>query len=120
MRWLVAAAFLAFGALGQAQAAGCEHITNAFAYNECLSKQSAPKARSFSRGRGGDPEASVVERRGRGARRAARGGRYEGGNGMSGGGGHGMLISRSGGRVRATIDPWSGMRGTGAGKKRRR
>jgi hypothetical protein len=114
MRGFVAAAFVFFSVLASvnsAQAAGCEHITNAFAYNECLSKQSAPKSRSVSRGRGGDPEASVVERRGRSGRRAARS--HDGGR-------SGMLISRSGGRVRATIDPWSGMRGAGAAKKRRR
>ena len=112
MRGLLAAMFVVFGALASAapaQAAGCEHITNAFAYNECLSKQSAPRSRSVSRGRGGDPEASVVERRGRSGRRAGGGSRYEGGRGM--------MISRSRGRVQATIDPWSGMRGTG--KKRR-
>lgn len=114
MRWCVAVAFLAFGVLapaGHAQAAGCEHITNAFAYNECLSKQSAPKARMAPRGRGGDPEASVQERRSRSGRRA-RGGSYESGRGM--------VLSRSGGRVRATIDPWSGMRGQGTRQKRRR
>jgi len=114
MRGLMAAVLVVFGALasaGSAQAAGCEHITNAFAYNECLSKQGAPRARAVSRGRGGDPEASVQERRGRSGRRA-RGGSYEGGRGM--------MISRSRGRVQATIDPWSGMRGTGPGKKRRR
>lgn len=110
MRGLMAVVFVVFGALasvGSARAAGCEHITNAFAYNECLSKQSAPRSRSVSRGRGGDPEASVQERRGRSGRRA-RG---------SDEGGRGMMISRSRGRVQATIDPWSGMRGTG--KKRR-
>lgn len=104
MRGLLVALVLVFGVpagLAPAQAAGCDHITNAFAYNECLSKQSAPRARSVPRGRGGDPEATVQESGSRGGRRA-RGG-YRDANGV--------MMSRSGGRVRATIDPWSGMRG---------
>ncbi|MCA0405801.1 MAG: hypothetical protein LCH39_06595 [Proteobacteria bacterium] len=111
MRVWVVLGILAFGVAvsGEAQAGPCDHITNAFQYNECLAKQAPPKAQSVRRGGGGDPEQTV------------RNGRRRGGTAMRGSeGGNGLLISRSGGRVQATIDPWSGMRSTGSGKRKRR
>ena len=108
-RWVVAG-WVALGMLtlaGTAQAGPCDHHTNAFAYNDCLSRQSAPLASSGRRASGGDPEKTVPATRRRG--RVVRGG----------GNPRGMVISRQGGRVRATIDPWVGMRGA-PGKKRRR
>lgn len=114
MRWGALFAFLAFGLAfpGAAQAGPCDQHTNAFAYNECLSKQAPPRSTSGRQreASGGDPEQTV-----RGSRRG--GGRHARG---SGGSYRGMMISRHGGRVRATIDPWSGMRGTATGKRRRR
>jgi hypothetical protein len=102
------AAPLAFGAPAAVAQAGCAHIQNTFAYNECLARQAPPRAERV-RGprRGGDPEASV---RGRAADPDA---------GLAT---RGVSISRnSGRRVRAVIDPWSGARAptTVARKKRR-
>lgn len=93
---------------GHARAASCEHISNAFQYNECLANQAPPKAQSVRRGAGGDPEQTV------------RQGRRRGGGMAPAEGSQGLTISRSGGRVRATIDPWSGMRSPGTSGKRRR
>lgn len=111
MRFGVVLGILALGLVvsSPARAAACDHLTNAFQYNECLAKQAPPKAQSVRRGAGGDPEQTV------------RQGRRRGGSGLAAReGGNGLLISRSGGRVQATIDPWSGMRSTGTGSRRKR
>ena len=92
--------------LDQAWAA-CEGINNAFAYNECLAKQAPQRGHRAPRVTSGDPEASVVERRGR---RSTRG-RYAAETGAGG-----VSISRRHGRTSAVIDPWGGVRG----KARRR
>lgn len=112
MRWLgiLAVSLFSLAVSGTAQAGPCDQHTNAFAYNECLSKQAPPRSTSGARaGAGGDPEQTVRGAR-RGGGRIARGG---------GGSYRGMTLSRHGGRVRATIDPWSGMRGTPSRKRRR-
>jgi hypothetical protein len=110
MRAWVLLGILAFGVVvsGEARAAGCDHLTNAFQYNECLSKQAPPKSQSVRRGVGGDPEQTV------------RQGRRRGGGMAAAERTQGLTIARSGGRVRATIDPWSGMRSGGADGRRRR
>lgn len=90
------------------EAAGCDHIKDTFAYNECLAKQAPPRAqRVRGASGGGDPESTVRSRRADpDAGFAARG----------------VAIDRKGrGRVRAVIDPWAGARSpaTTARKKRR-
>ncbi|MFN3481715.1 hypothetical protein [Rhabdaerophilum calidifontis] len=90
-------------------AAGCEQITNAFAYNECLARQ-GPQRGQRAATAAGDPEATV-----RGRARGRAGGLEPLG------GGHGVTIQRRGGnRVSATIDPWSSVRQTDSSLRRRR
>lgn len=92
--------------------AACEGITNAFAYNECLAKQAPQRGVRAPRVTSGDPEASVVERRGRRSGRALRG------RGEDAGGG--VTISRRQGRSSAVIDPWGGVRSNANRRSRRR
>jgi hypothetical protein len=103
---LLGAGFIARPAL-----AACEGISNAFAYNECLAKQAPQRGVRAPRVTSGDPEDSVVHRRGRNARRAGAD------SGLSGIGG--IEMTRRNGRTSAVIDPWSGVRPP-AGQKRRR
>lgn len=102
---LSACAALVLGVLVSAPAAraagGCEHITNAFAYNECLARQGPQRGqRAPSASSGEDPESTV---RGR-ARGLSHVSEPEGGNGV-------VIQRRTGRRVSATIDPWAGQRG---------
>jgi hypothetical protein len=77
--------------------AACEGITNAFIYNECLAREGPQKrTRAPRAGRGADPEATVTGR-------ARRGRSVEDGQGIT-------ISRRSGRRVKAVIDPWSGVR----------
>jgi hypothetical protein len=89
-------------------AAGCDHIKDTFAYNECLAKQAPPRAQRVRGASGGaDPESSV---------------RSRGADPNAGLAARGVSIDRKGrGRVRAVIDPWAGARTpvTTARKKRR-
>ncbi len=90
--------------------AACDHITNAFAYNECLAKQGPQRGqRAISGSAAVDPESTVRGRRQRGE--------------LAAGGGNGVVIQRRGARrVSATIDPWSGARrpdATPRGRRRR-
>ncbi len=91
-------------------AAGCEGISNAFAYNECLAKQGPARSTSRVRraGRGTDPEATV-----RGGARYAPGP-------ADAGEGRGVRISRSRGRSSAVIDPWGALKRTFAPAPRKR
>ncbi|MCA0401648.1 MAG: hypothetical protein LCH38_12635 [Proteobacteria bacterium] len=100
-KWLVVLAFASFGILAQPNpvlASGCEGISNPFAYNECLARQSPQRgARRARAARAGDPEASVRVRRGR---YAPAGGDH----------GSGVIISRGQGRTSAEIDPWAAIK----------
>ena len=91
--------------------AACEGINNAFAYNECLAKQAPKRGVRAPRVTSGDPEASVVERRGRRSARGLNAGPEEVG---------GITISRRQGRSSAVIDPWGGIRSSKGRKSRRR
>ncbi len=92
-------------------AAACEGISNAFAYNECLAKQAPARGQRAPRVTSGDPEDSVVNRRGRGPRRALSGHESPGRGGVE--------LTRRNGRTSAVIDPWGSVR-PAAGRKRRR
>jgi hypothetical protein len=91
--------------------ATCEGISNAFAYNECLSRQAPARGQRAPRITSGDPEASVINRRGRGQRRSLFG--------NDAGSISGVELSRRNGRTSAVIDPWGGVRSS-PGQKRRR
>jgi hypothetical protein len=112
MRLRAAALVLALWAVAPpraAVAAGCEKITNAFAYNECLARQ-GPQRGQRAASAAGDPEATV-----RGRARGRAGGLE------TLGGGQGVTIQRRGGnRVSATIDPWASVRQTDSSLRRRR
>lgn len=112
LRWLapvVLGSWICLAPLDQAWAS-CEGINNAFAYNECLAKQAPQRGHRAPRVTSGDPEASVVERRGR---RSTRG-RYTSESGLGG-----VSLTRRNGRTSAVIDPWGGVRGKGTGRRRR-
>lgn len=91
--------------------AACEGISNAFAYNECLAKQAPQRGQRAPRVTSGDPEASVIHRRGRNTRHAGPDA------GLSGIGG--IEMTHRNGRTSAVIDPWSGVRPATRGKRRR-
>ncbi|MCZ8376018.1 MAG: hypothetical protein O9342_11620 [Beijerinckiaceae bacterium] len=103
--------FLGAGLFSRPALAACEGISNAFAYNECLSKQAPQRGQRAPRVTSGDPEASVMNRRGRHSRRAGPDG------GLPGIGG--IEMTRRNGRTSAVIDPWSGVRPATPGKRRR-
>lgn len=106
--WVIALAGASLLAgTGGASAAGCEGISNPFAYNECLAKQSPQSRRSVSPRRGGNPEASVRSRS-----RYSPGPRDDVG---------GVRISRGRNRSSAVIDPWASIKRTfNPPRKRRR
>ncbi|WP_284178302.1 hypothetical protein [Rhabdaerophilum sp. SD176] len=103
--------FLGVGFFARPALAACEGISNAFAYNECLAKQAPQRGQRAPRVTSGDPEASVIHRRGRNSRRANPDA------GLSGIGG--IEMTRRNGRTSAVIDPWSGVRPATRGKRRR-
>lgn len=104
----LACAGLVTGTSG-AMAAGCEGISNPFAYNECLAKQGPQRSTSRARrSRGGNPEATV---RGRARYNPSADDRNSS-----------VRISRTRGRSSAVIDPWGSIKRTftPGPKKRRR
>jgi hypothetical protein len=85
--------WLMLGTASPVLAAGpCDHITNAFAYNECLAKQGPQRGAREPRSRGGDPEATVRTRRDASRDTTAAD--------------TGVRITRGRGRTRVVIDPW--------------
>lgn len=99
------------GGSNVAMANACEGISNPFAYNECLAKQSPQRGtRRVRAPKSGDPEASVRTKRGRYAP-------------TGGDNGSGVIISRGRGRTSAEIDPWGAIKRSFApapSRKRRR
>jgi hypothetical protein len=113
LRVLILAVFVlvnpVLAGLPVAQAASpCDGIQNAFQYNECLARQAPGRAlrvRGAAGTGGADPEASVPARR-----RIVDQARPA----------NGVAIQKRTGRVRATIDPWGGVRAAPSRKARRR
>jgi hypothetical protein len=86
------------GIPGAEAASACDGIQNAFQYNECLARQAPGRAlrvRGAAGTGGADPEASVPARR-----RIVNDARPS----------NGVAIQKRNRRVRATIDPWGGVR----------
>lgn len=108
---LPALALCGLALMASPAAASCEGISNAFAYNECLAKQAPARSQRAPRVTAGDPEESVINRRGRGPRRTLFG---PDSSAMSG-----VELTRRNGRTSAVIDPWNGVRPATRGKRRR-